>query len=111
MQTNSDMTRFVRKRKSVIGTEYQEEFLAEQKEIAGHVIEQLPPVGKMSADVIREKIRTDTESMDRLERSVEKSLEKARKTETRNRLIQLAEKAASFLADIGTHMIGRNVPE
>ena len=37
IQTNSDMTRFVRKLKSVIGTEYQEEFLAEQKEIAGHI--------------------------------------------------------------------------
>ena len=105
MQTNSDMTRFVRKLKSVIGTEYQEEFLAEQKEIAGHVIEQLPPVGKMSADVIREKIRTDTESVDRLERSMEKSLEKARKTETRNRPIQLAEKATSFLEDIDTHIL------
>ena len=105
MQTNSDMTRFVRKLKSVIGTEYQEEFLAEQKEIAGHVIEQLPPVGKMSADVIREKIRTDTESVDRLERSMEKSLEKARKTETRNRPIQLAEKATSFLEDIDMHIL------
>lgn len=36
---------------------------------------------------------------------MEKSLEKARKTETRNRPIQLAEKATSFLEDIDTHIL------
>ena len=39
MQTAGDMTRFVRHIKAVVGTEYQEEFFEEQKELAAKVVD------------------------------------------------------------------------
>lgn len=105
MQTSTDMTRFVRNFKAIIGTAHQEEFLEEQKELAAKVIEALPPVGKMNTDVIREVIRTQSDVTDAMDRSVEKAITRAKKTETRNRPIQLAEKATNFVESIDVNIL------
>lgn len=105
MQTAGDMTRFVRQIKSIVGTEYQEEFLEEQKEIAGKVVATLPEQGKMSTACIREVVRTNEEAVQGLERSMEKSLTKVKKNETKNRPIQLAEKATTFLESIDLNIL------
>lgn len=105
MQTAGDMTRFVRNIKSIIGSEYQEEFLDEQKELAAKVIDTLPPQGKMSTSVIREVIRANEEVSGALDRSMDKSLTKVKKNETRNKPIQLAEKATTFLESIDTNIL------
>ena len=105
MQTAGDMTRFVRNIKSIIGSEYQEEFLNEQKELAEKVIETLPPKEKMNTGVIREVIRANDEVTQALDRSMEKSITKVKKNETKNRPIQLAEKATTFLESIDTHIL------
>lgn len=105
MQTAGDMTRFVRQIKSIVGTEYQEEFLEEQKEIAGKVVDTLPEQGKMSTACIREVVRTNEEAVQGLERSMEKSLTKVKKNETKNRPIQLAEKATTFLESIDLNIL------
>lgn len=105
MQTSSDMGRFIRNFKSVIGSEYQEEFLEEQKELAAKVIETLPAQGKMDTACIREVVRTNDEVTQALERSMEKTLTKVKKNETRNRPVQLAEKATTFLESIDANII------
>ena len=105
MQTSSDMTRFIRNFKSIIGSEYQEEFIDEQKELAAQVNDALPPVGKMDSTCIREVVRANNEVSQALERSMEKTLTKVKKTETRNRPVQLVEKATTFLEGIDTHII------
>lgn len=105
MQTTGDMTRFVRNIKSIIGTEYQEDFLKEQKEIAGQIIDTLPSKGEINTSVIREVIRNNEEAVHSLERSVDKNLIKVKKTETRNRPVQLAEKATTFLESIDTNIL------
>lgn len=105
MQTSTDMTRFVRNFKSIIGSAHQEEFLEEQKELAAKVVESLPPVGKMNTDVIREVVRTQSEVTDAMDRSVEKAITRAKKTETRNRPIQLAEKATNFVESIDVNIL------
>lgn len=79
MQTTGDMTRFVRNIKSIIGTEYQEDFLKEQKEIAGQIIDTLPSKGEINTSVIREVIRNNEEAVHSLERSVDKNLTKVKK--------------------------------
>lgn len=48
MQTNGDMTRFIRQIKSIVGTEYLEEFPEDQKEIAAKVVDSLPQQGNMN---------------------------------------------------------------
>lgn len=107
MQTNGDMTRFVRHIKSVIGTEYQDEFLQEQQGIAAQVIETLPPQGKVTTESLRETVRSNTEAVRALERSMDKALTKAKKTETKNRPILLAEKATTFLEGIDTNILAK----
>lgn len=105
MQTSSDMTRFIRNFKAVVGSEYQEEFLEEQKELAAKVIETLPAQGKMDTACIREVVRANDEVTQALERSMEKTLTKVKKNETRNRPVQLAEKATTFLESIDANII------
>ena len=107
MQTSGDMTRFVRNIKSVIGTEYQDEFLQEQQEIAAQVIETLPPQGKVTTESLRETVRSNTEAIRTLERSMDKALTKAKKTETKNRPILLAEKATTFLEGIDINILSK----
>lgn len=105
MQTAGDMTRFVRNIKSIIGTEYQEEFIEEQKELAAKVIDILPERSKVNTDIIREIVRANDEVVQELDRSMEKSLTKVKRTETKNRPIQLAEKATTFIESIDTHIL------
>lgn len=105
MQTSTDMGRFIRNIKAVIGTEYQEEFFEEQKEIAAKVVDTLPEQGKVNTGVIREVVRANDEVVQELERSMEKTLTRVKKNETKNRPIQLAEKATTFLEGIDTHIL------
>lgn len=105
MQTSGDMTRFVRHIKAVVGTEYQEEFFEEQKEIAAKVVDTLPDQSKVNTAVIRDVVRASDDVVQELERSMEKTLTKVKKNETKNRPIQLAEKATTFLESIDTHII------
>ena len=49
-------------------------------------------------------LRND-EVIQELERSMEKTLTKVKKNETKNRPIQLAEKATTFLESIDTHIL------
>ena len=105
MQTAGDMTRFIRNIKSIVGTDYQDEFLEEQKVMAANVLDHLPTVGHVNTQVIREEVRADEENREALERSMEKTLTKVKRTETRNRPIQLAEKATTFLESIDTNIL------
>ena len=57
------------------------------------------------SESIREEIRTNTEITEALDRSLEKATTKVKKNETRNRPIQLAEKATNFLDDIDANIL------
>lgn len=105
MKPSGDMTRYIRSIKAIIGSEYQDEYMAEQQELSMQVVESLPPVGKVTSERIREDIRTNTEITEALDRSLEKATTKVKKNETRNRPIQLAEKATSFLDEIDANIL------
>lgn len=105
MQTSTDTSRFIRSIKSIVGSDYQEEFLEEQKELAAKVIDTLPPVGEMDTTAIREVVRNNDDITRELEGSMEKTLTKVRKNETRNRPVQLAEKATTFLESIDVNIL------
>jgi len=105
VQPMGDMTRFIRKFKDVIGSDYQEEFMEEQRDLAEKTLEMLPESGKVNPTVIREVVRTNEELRGEMERSIEKATEKVKKKETHNRPIQLAEKATNALEDIDQNII------
>lgn len=104
MQPTGDMTRFVRNIKSVIGTDYQDNFLEEQREIAEKVLNIIPEQGKVTIESIRE-VRKNDEIVQELERSMEKTITKVRKNETKNKPIRLAENATIQLEGIDTHIL------
>lgn len=105
MRPTGDMTRFVRNFKNIVGSDQQESFLEEQREIAAQVIDALPVPQEMSTQAIRDRVRTRDEFSDALERSLDKYLTRTKKTETRNRPIQLAEKATNFLESIDVNIL------
>ncbi|OME46840.1 hypothetical protein BSK59_28770 [Paenibacillus odorifer] len=105
MKTSNDLGRFVRNIKDIVTSNYMGEFIDEQKEIAYRVVDNLPPKGSVNEKLIREVIRANDEVAQELEQSMEKALTKAKKTETRNRPIQLIEKATTFLEDIDMNIL------
>ena len=105
MQPATDMTRLIRNIKAVIGSDYQSEFLNDQREAAAQVLDTLPPVGKMDTSCIRDVVRTNDEVVQVLRNSMEKALSRVKKKDTMNRPIQLAEKATNFLEDIDINII------
>lgn len=105
MQPGADMTRFLRNVKSIIGSEYEEEYLDSLTTVTGKVKATLPPVGQMDTNVIRNVVRADEELSQTLEKALEISLLRVKKTETRNRPIQLVEKATTFLESIDVNIL------
>lgn len=105
MRTSGDMTRFIRNFKAIIGSDYQESFLAEQQQIAAQIVDTLPDPGKVTSEAIREQVRANVDLTRQLENSVEKAITKVKKAETRNRPIQLAEKATTFLESMDMNIL------
>lgn len=105
LQPAGDMTRFVRNFKNIIGSAFEDDFIEEQKELAAKALDILPEVGKVDTTVIREVVRGNDELNQEMERSMEKALTKVKKDDTRNRPIQLAEKATTFLESMDTNII------
>jgi hypothetical protein len=105
MKAEGDMRVFVRNLKNIIGSDYQDDFIEEQKIIAEKVVSSLPPVGKVTDTVIRDVIRADNETVQALDNSFDKVLTKLKKTETRNRPINLVEKSTEFLESIDQNIL------
>lgn len=103
LKTSNDLGRFVRRIKDIITFDYMEEFIEEQKEIAYRVVDSLPT--KVNEKIIRDVIRANDEVGQDLEQSMDKALAKAKKTETRNRPVQLIEKATTFLESIDMNIL------
>ena len=94
MLSSGDVAKFIRSFKNIVGSEYQDVFLEEQRELAEKTLERIPTDKRVDASFIRDELRED-ELTAELQRSTEKALVKVKKDETRNRPIQLAEKATT----------------
>ena len=106
MLSSGDIAKFIRSFKNIIGSEYQETFLSEQRELAEKTLEKIPPDAKVDTAYIRDVIR-DEAIAEEMQRSTEKALTKVKKDETRNRPIQLAEKATILLSEIDVNIIAK----
>ena len=107
MQPTGDLGRYIRGLKTILGSDYQNEFFDEQRSLAEKTLEKLPENGSVTVQVLRDNIRADTALAEEMQRSVEKVTTKVKKNETRNRPIQLAEKATAFLEDIDANIIDK----
>jgi len=106
MKQEGDLRTFIRKFKTVIGSDYSNEFVEEQKEIAYSVLKILPPVGIMNAKVIGE-IRSNKDILVKLESSMEKAEIKAKKGETKKRPTVLIDKATLMLEEIDVNIFSK----
>lgn len=104
MQPHGDMTRFIRKIKTVATSKYLGEYLNEQMEIAEKVIDKLPEVGRMTKKVINEVFRGDQDTKGQLERSLDKAEMRANSEKTRNRPLHTLEKVGDLLETIDTNI-------
>ena len=102
--TSSNMGRFIRNLKTIITSDYKDDFLEEQLEIAEEVIEELPQVGQVNETTIS-NLRSDYDFNEKLEDSVERADEKAKKSQTLKRPIQLVDKALASLEDIDIFLL------
>lgn len=106
MLSSGDIAKFIRNFKNIIGSEYQETFLEEQRELAEKSLEKILPDAKVDTSYIRDVIR-DEAIAEEIQRSTEKALTKVKKDETRSRPIQLAEKATILLNEIDVNIIAK----
>lgn len=107
MQPQGDMTRFIRKIKTVASSKYLPEYLDEQMEISEKVLDKLPEIGKVTRDVIKETFRSDEETKEELKRSLEKAEFKAKSSETRNKPLQVLEKVGDSLETIDINIFSK----
>lgn len=107
MQPHGDMTRFIRKIKSVANSKYLDQYLEEQMEIAEKVIDKLPEVGQVTKKVINEVFRSDEDTKEELKRSLDKAEMKAKSTETRNRPSLILERVVDSLETIDINIFSK----
>lgn len=107
MLTEGDRAKFIRNFKNIMNSDYAEEFIEEQKELAIKVNESLPIDNSMSTEVIRDIVRTNQATVLAMERSAEKAITKTKKRAARNLPIQQLEKATNFVEDIDMNIVAR----
>lgn len=79
MQTEGDMTRFVRKIKNIMNTEFQDAFIFEQKELAKKVLQSFTGLKQIDKDNIKKVIKSNSEIGQELSYSMDKTLIKVKK--------------------------------
>lgn len=92
MKPKGDITRFIRPLKEVVASEYLDDFLEEQLPIAEAVLEMIPTDGMVNEKYINDNIRSNEDIKERLQLTMEKSVGKVRRSETKMRPLQLIEK-------------------
>ncbi len=107
MQPQGDMTRFIRKIKTVASSRYLNEYLDEQMEIAEKVLDKLPEVGNVTKAVIKEVFRSDEETKKELQKSLEIAELKAKSSESRNKPLQILEKIENSLETIDINIFSK----
>lgn len=107
MQPEGDMTRFIRKIKTIASSNYIDEYLEEQMDIAEEVLdklEEIPQDKPINNNIINNHFRNDEKIKEALKRSLDKAETKAKSKASRNKPIQTLDKVADFLDTIDTNI-------
>lgn len=107
MQPEGDMTRFIRRIKSVANSKYLQEYLEEQLKIAENVMDKLPKVGLLTNNVIKEVFTSDTETKKLLNKSLEKAYTKTKTSESRNQPLTILVKVGDLLETIDINIFSK----
>lgn len=110
MRPDEDMTRFIRNLKGISKSNYIDEFIGEEIDIAEEVLDSLPEDGKVNSETIRE-IRCDADIKEQLKRTMDVVDAKVRVTETRNKPNQMVKNAIDSIKSIDLEILKRLTEE
>ena len=99
LQPEGDMTRFLRQLKAVAGSNYLDEFIEKELEIAESVIDNLPEVGQVNKEVINQ-LRKDEDTKRELRKTMDIVTNKAKASATRDKPNQILLKAVDSIETI-----------
>lgn len=103
-----DMTRYIRKLKKIINTDYLSEYLIEQSEMECHIKNVIPKDPRLITDeYINRVIRTNTSITNKLIANLNKAVSKAEKDDAKNRPIKIANDSLSKLQSIDLRILGK----
>lgn len=104
MKPGADLTRYVRSFREILVSKYKKDFLEEQNELAEKVLNLLSEEDT-SIEVIRTKLRTNTEIQEELDRINKKYLERAKYSKTKNQLVEAFTKIKKNIEDLDYNII------
>ncbi|MBQ8246900.1 MAG: hypothetical protein IJZ42_07185 [Lachnospiraceae bacterium] len=104
VKPENDMTRFVRQIKSVIETEYLDDFIEEQIDLAEQVAEIIPEQ-ITDAKTIQENVRQNEQIKEKLSHSMDKVVTKVKRTETRNKPAMMLDRSILSIESIDIHIL------
>lgn len=97
---SGDKTRFMRQAKKIANSNFLQEYIDESIELAEIVVDRISEVDKVNMETISNIVSKVEKTKDMLTRSLEKHELKAKKTETRNKPINILEKAYDLIDTI-----------
>lgn len=104
LQPEGDMTRFVRQLKAVASSNYLDEFVEKELEIAEQVLDNLPEVGKVNKEVINQ-VRKDEETKRELRNTMDIVTNKAKASATKDKPNQILIKAVDSIETIDQNIL------
>lgn len=104
LQPEGDMTRFVRQLKAVASSNYLDEFVEKELEIAELVLDNLPEVGKVNKEVINQ-VRKDEETKRELRNTMDIVTNKAKASATKDKPNQILIKAVDSIETIDQNIL------
>lgn len=104
VKPENDMTRFIRQIKSVVETEFLDDFIEEQIDLAEQVA-QIIPEQVTDAKTIQENVRQNEQMKEKLSHSMDKVITKVKRTETRNKPAMMLDKSILSIESIDVHIL------
>jgi len=107
MRPHSDITRFIRKTKNIVESQYLDEFIDEQLNYVEDSIEKLNELGEVNSQQINQNIRTQEDLKEKLLSSLEKYELKTKKDDTRTQPIKDLEKCKIYIDNIDINIVNK----
>ncbi len=104
LQPEGDMTRFVRQLKAVASSNYLDEFVEKELEIAEQVLDNLPEVGRVNKEVINQ-VRKNEETKRELRNTMDIVTNKVKASATKDKPNQILIKAVDSIEAIDQNII------
>lgn len=111
LKPQGDITRYIRKMKKVVETEYVSDFIDEQLEFVEEVAASMESNGEITTDTINQDIRSNEDLKVRMKSSVERFEIKSKKDDTRTQPIKEMEKSILHANNIDSRIVGKMTTE